>query len=203
MWLSLWGGGGVHWWQVVGSSVVVLSFGRVFPPFVPLLLLLWCVACEYASISHFKAVLVGFLLFCVGLCCLGALRGLWGLCTRVKLGGLKARGVFASVFRFFAFRLFLCLLCFGALLLLLLGLFSCLAFPFLLCLCVFFFPCGLYAKERAQSVFASSLVLLWFVVMRLPIVRGLPAIPFPLLRDLIRNCSIVGGSRQNIGNLMR
>ena len=40
----------------------------------------------------------GFYGVCVGLCRLGALRGLWGFCARVELGGLKACGVFASVF---------------------------------------------------------------------------------------------------------
>ena len=34
----------------------------------------------------------------MGLCCLRASRGLWGFCVRVELGGLKACGVFASVF---------------------------------------------------------------------------------------------------------
>ena len=53
-------------------------------------LCLWCVALEYGSISHFKGVFRGFPLLDVGLCCLGALRGLWGFCTRVELGGLKA-----------------------------------------------------------------------------------------------------------------
>ena len=56
---------------------------------------------EYGSISRFKGVFSGFLLFRVGLCCLGALRGLWGFCVREWLGGLKACGVFA--FRFSSF----------------------------------------------------------------------------------------------------
>ena len=45
---------------------------------------------EYGSISRFKGVFSAFLLFRVGLCCLGALRGLWGFCARVELGGLEA-----------------------------------------------------------------------------------------------------------------
>ena len=77
-----------------------------------------------------------------------------------------ACGVFALVFFFFASILsvfHLLRLSSGALPLL----FSACPLACLVCscvlvgLCVFFFPCGIYAKERAQSVFlASSLVLL-------------------------------------------
>ena len=38
----------------------------------------------------------------MGLCCLRALRGLCGFCVREWLGGLKACGVFAPIFHFFA-----------------------------------------------------------------------------------------------------
>ena len=82
----------------------------------------------------------------------------------------------------------------------------CLSCLFVLFLWVFVFSFSLSdyeQKERARRVGASSLGLLWVVVMRLIIVRGLPAIPFRLLRDSVRNCSNVGGSRQNRGNLMR
>ena len=48
------------------------------------------VACKYGSISRFKGVFSAVYGVCVGLCCLGALRGLWGFCARVELGGLKA-----------------------------------------------------------------------------------------------------------------
>ena len=41
----------------------------------------------------------------MGLCWLGALRGLWGFCARVELGGLKDCGVFA--FAFLSLSLFL------------------------------------------------------------------------------------------------
>ena len=58
-------------------------------------------------------------------------------------------------------------------------------------------------KGAKVLLLASSLRVLCVVVMRLLIARGLPAIPFRLLRDSVRNCSIVGGSRQNISNLMR
>ena len=65
---------------------------------VALLLCLWCVACKYGSISHFKGVFRGFPLLDVGLYCSGALRGLYGFCTREVFGGLKACSVFAFVF---------------------------------------------------------------------------------------------------------
>ena len=55
------------------------------------------VACEICLISRFKGVFSGFWGCCVGLYCL---RGLWGFCARVELGGLKACSVFAPVFRF-------------------------------------------------------------------------------------------------------
>lgn len=139
-------------------------------------LCLWWIACKCGFISQFKAVFRGFYMFGVGLYCLGALRGLWGFCVREWLGGLEACGVFASIlssrlpFVFFSCPLVL-LSCFR----LLSCLASCLAcFP-ALCLaflalwhgfwrwlgCCFFFPYGLYAKERALRVGASSLVLLW------------------------------------------
>ena len=38
----------------------------------------------------FRAFLAWFWAFRVGLCCLGALRGLCGFCARVELGGLEA-----------------------------------------------------------------------------------------------------------------
>lgn len=77
------------------------------------------VACRYGPISRFKGVFSGFWGFRVGLCRLGALRGLWGFCARVGLGGLKACGVFASVFLllslclplFYPFSSFFGLLC--------------------------------------------------------------------------------------------
>ena len=106
-------------------------------------------------------------MFGVGLLGLGALRGLWGFCTRVELGGLKTFCVFASIFpllclyfiRFsssspifwgFAFVV----LCFPSLC----GLLPCLASA--LGLCVFFFPYGLYAKRKGAKVLllASSLL---------------------------------------------
>ena len=46
-----------------------------------------CIGFEYGSISRFKGVFRGFYGVCVGLLGLGALRGLWGFCARVELGG--------------------------------------------------------------------------------------------------------------------
>ena len=51
------------------------------------LLCLRCIACIYALIQRFKGVFRGFYMVRVGLCCSGALRGLWGFCARVELGG--------------------------------------------------------------------------------------------------------------------
>ena len=65
-------------------------------------LCLWYVVFEYGSISRFKGVFSEVWGCCVGLCCSGDLRGLWGFCTRVGLGGFGACCVFAFVFRFFS-----------------------------------------------------------------------------------------------------
>ena len=54
------------------------------------LLCLCMIALEYGSISRFKGVFSAVWGCRVGLCYLGALRGLWGFCARVELGGLKA-----------------------------------------------------------------------------------------------------------------
>ena len=45
------------------------------------------VACKYGSVWLFKAFLARFYGVRVGLCCLGASRGLCGFCTRESLGG--------------------------------------------------------------------------------------------------------------------
>ena len=99
----------------------------------------WCISLKYGSISRFKGVFRGFWGCCVGLCCLGGLRGLWGFCTRVELGGLKACGVFAFVFPIlcpfisvFALLLSLCL--FSGL---------CLCYSLLILFACFVCPCGL------------------------------------------------------------
>ena len=92
----------------------------------------------------------------MGLCGLRALRGLCGFCVREWLGGFGACGVFALVFFFFAliFHSFALLLssCFAScpFTFFALVVFACpLALSFLLCLCVFLFPYGLYAKKGA------------------------------------------------------
>ena len=105
MWLSLWGGGGVHLVQVVGFRGFRTYLNAGSGPLVVCSLLLfalslfaWCVACKYAPISRFKGVFSAFWGCCVGLCCLGGLLGLCGFCARVELGGYKTCGVFAFVF---------------------------------------------------------------------------------------------------------
>ena len=105
--------GCAHWWQVVGSC------GRLWAcplrwSCVPLLLsapllCLWCIGLQIWLIWRFKAVFSAFLLLGVGLCCLGALRGLWGFCARVELGGFEACCVFAPIFPLLCPCLFLCL----------------------------------------------------------------------------------------------
>lgn len=122
------------------------------------LLCLWCAMLKHGSISRFKGVFRGFCGVCVGLFVLRALRGLWGFCARVELGGLEACGVFAFLFLLLSLCLLsfyaLCLLCSGCL-----SLSSCLVFTFLICLCYFFFPCGICAKREGAKVLllASSL----------------------------------------------
>ena len=96
----------------------------------------------------------------VGLCCPGALRGLWGFCVREWLGGLKACGVFAFVFRFFSVFALLLSFCPCVSVSALLCLPSCLVFVGVLL--GFLFPFRMYRqKERARRVGASSLGVLW------------------------------------------
>ena len=144
---------GCRWCRVHGLLVscgvcsVPLSL-----PFVPLLHFLSCISLEICLISHFKAVFRGFWGAGVYLYGFGALRGLCGFCTRVELGGLKAYGVFVSIFSYLLLLLSLFLL---SLLVLLSS-----ACPFSLCgLLLGFFCLGLLflfplrtirKKERAQ-----------------------------------------------------
>ena len=159
----------------VSSCPLVQAFGVVLP-FVACSILLpalslcaWRVALEYGSISRFQGVFSVVQGVCVGLSCLGALRGLWGFCVREWLGGLKACGVFASVF----LLLLLCLppfmlvvlLCSGCL-----SLSSCIVFEALwVCCQVFFFPCGLYAKRKGaiSCVLSRSVVCVYILVQLL------------------------------------
>ena len=83
----------VHWCGL--SRVQDLRSAGVCPLVVCSLLLpalslcLWCVGFEICLYSRFEGVFRGFWAFRGGLCCLGALRGLCGFCTRVELGGLE------------------------------------------------------------------------------------------------------------------
>ena len=137
----------------------------------------WCVVLEYALISRFKGVFRGFCGACVGLCCSGTLRGLCGFCTRVELGGLKACGVFAPIFIFFAYvfalrfislLLLYVLLSFFALVVFCLS--SCIVFVALWVCWVFLFPYGLYAKRKGAKCFPcvlACLVVGCFIWLRL------------------------------------
>ena len=64
LWLSLCGGGRVHWVQACKRSGFVLAFVvcsvSFSLPLSALLLCLWWVACKYAFISHSKGVFKGF-----------------------------------------------------------------------------------------------------------------------------------------------
>ena len=111
-----------------------------------------CVTYKYGSISRFWGVFSAVWGCCVGLCCSCALRGLCGFCTRVELGGLKACGVFASLFVLLPFFfcscvcLLLCWLSFFALVVFLCSL--ALSLWLFGCGCCFFFPYGLHAKRK-------------------------------------------------------
>ena len=101
----------------------------------PLLLCLWCAVLEYGFILRFKGIFSGFWGFRVGLCWLGALRGLWGFCVREWLGGFMACGVSPSFCPFVFFSCPLVLLSLA----LLLGFVAC--FPAWLLLLVFGVAC--------------------------------------------------------------
>ena len=112
-------------------------------------LCLCCVMLEYGSISRFKVVFGVVYGFGVGLCCLRALRGLCGFCARVELGGLKACGVFASIYPFICLPLCPCFsLCLSSRLCL-----YCSLLVLLSCLCCFLFPFGIYAKRKGAKVY--------------------------------------------------
>ena len=138
-----------------------------------------CVACKYAFVSRFKGVFSRFPLLDVGLYCFDALRGLWGFCARVELGGFGACGVFAFLFILFAFLfiLFAFLLSFCLsfyLFALLLGLCLCcslacpLVLSFLLCRCIFFFPFGCTDKKKGRNFLRPLLSCCGFVTYLVP-----------------------------------
>ena len=117
-----------------------------------LLLCSRCVAYKYGSISRFKGVFRGFYGVRVGLCCLRALRGLWGFCVRERLGGFGAWCVFAPVFHLLPLVLSFCPAFLLSVFLPLFVLFAC-----LVCSCVLVafvvvsFSLAVYTqKERAQ-----------------------------------------------------
>ena len=161
-WCECAGSWGFRTHQNAGSCPLVVCSLLLFA----LLLFPWCVACRYGFVSRFGGVFSAVWGCCVGLCCLGGLRGLWGFCARVELGGLKACGVFAVLLSVFPL---LCLYLirfsssspiFWGFVFVVLGL-SCLPVLFVLVWLLFLFPLRMHRqKERAQSVFASSLVLL-------------------------------------------
>ena len=98
VWLSLWGGGRVHWVQVVGAFEGAgpaecrrWSSGRVFRCFCPLYRFVFgALPLKYAFIRILRRFLARFPLLDVGLYCSGALRGLCGFCVREWLGGFMA-----------------------------------------------------------------------------------------------------------------
>ena len=147
----------------------IRCLSRCVPLLLPALMLCaWCIAFEICLYSRFKAVFGGFCGFRVGLCCLGALRGLCGFCTRVELGGLKTFCVFASVLSVLSVFVLLCPRVCSPLLVLFR------VFPFLSALVslwlllLFPFPFRSYrAKKRGHKVLflVSSLVLLWVVLV--------------------------------------
>lgn len=134
---------------------VALVLWSCVPAFLSALsLCLWYITLEYGSTWRFKGV---FSVVCgvrVGLCRFGALLGLWGFCTRVELGGLKACGVFASLLSsFLSFCSYVCLLLCS------LSFFALVVFLCPLALSLWLFGCGSLVsfsladytqKERAQ-----------------------------------------------------
>ena len=131
----------------------------------------WCVSPEYGSIWLFKGVFGGFYGVRVGLCGFGALRGLYGFCARVELGGLKACCVFASVF------ILLCLYfirfsssspIFWGFAFVVLGLSSCIVFVALWVWLLFPFP---FRTKRKRAQLFCALSLLGFGVFILSYLR--------------------------------
>ena len=126
-------------------------------------LCLWCAVFECGSISRFKGVFRGFWAFRVGLCCLGALRGLCGFCTRVELGGFMACCVFAPVFIFFCPCFLLLLLCLPPFMLVVLlcsgclSLSSCIVFVALWVWLLFPFPFRTTRKKKGRAVLVRPL----------------------------------------------
>ena len=102
----------------------------------------------------------------MGLCCLGALRGLCGFCARVELGGYMTCGVFAFHFVFspcfLSFYLFAYLLGFAFVAL---CLSSCLVLFVLVSLC-FLFPLRTIRKKKGRAVLVRPLLSCCGLVMQ-------------------------------------
>ena len=158
MWLSLWGGGGVHWGQICGAS------GG----------LSWCVPslCPLACLTP-ASLCLNMPLFCVlrgfwrGFSCSVWVCLAWVLCVdcgafyvRVRLGGFGACGVFCLSFSSFLLLSSLFLLSSCSCPASLLG-FCSWSLGLLVLWLLFPFPFRMYRqKERAQFL-ASSLRGLW------------------------------------------
>ena len=100
-WRVHWSGGGQGFEASGPEGGWLWSSGRVPCLLSALSLCLWCAMLEYGSVSRFEGVFRGFYVFRVGLLGLGALRGLWGFCVRVRLGGFRACCVFCLSFSSF------------------------------------------------------------------------------------------------------
>ena len=169
LWLSICGGGGVHWVQVVRSCSLSLGVFRPFlPSFARFPAFLSYFAFQICLISRFKGVFGGFWGADVCLYGLRSLRGLWGFCVRERLGGFMSCGVFALLFTssplfffLFAYLLGLCLCCPWLVLLAAWLLIMVLSSLYLWVVVVSFSLTDYTQKERAQSVFASSLGVLF------------------------------------------
>ena len=115
LWLSICGGGRVHWCMLAGPfrDSGPAGFGSgplVVCPFLSSALSLcsWYVSPEYGSISRFKGVFRGFWGVDVYLYGLRSLRGLWGFCVREWLGGYMACGDFLQNLSFCPFVFLSC-----------------------------------------------------------------------------------------------
>lgn len=169
---------------LVQGAGLVHSFRAVFPPFCQLS----CFACDTLRLNMalfrvLRAFLARFGGVCVGLCCLGASRGLWGFCARVWLVGFGACGVFRLLFSSFLLlsSLFLLSSCSCPASLLGFCSWSCLAFLALWlgfwCWlgCCFFFPFGICVKRKGARCFCVLSCPVVGCVVCYPITIILPA----------------------------
>lgn len=130
-----------------------------------LLLCLWCVDCKYGFICDFKGVFRGFWGADVYLYGLRSLRGLWGFCTRVELGGYKVCGVFASVFSFLLLLLSLFLLSLLILLSSACPLSLWLVLGFLSLWLLFLFPFRYMRKKKGRNFLRPPLSCCWLLYL--------------------------------------